>query len=68
MGRFLHHHFSCKCREPEISAAIFCFMTDKQGLGKLHFLISGRIIEDKHSINPYTGSMNSNNVVLLLED
>lgn len=43
-------------------------MTDKQGLGKLHFLISGHSIEDKHSINPYTGSMNSNNVVLLLED
>lgn len=43
-------------------------MIDKQGLGKLHSLISRRVIEGKHSINPYTGSMNSNNVVLLLED
>lgn len=47
---------------------MFCSVVCNQGLGKLHSLISGHIIDTKFLTAPYSSSMKGSNVLSLLKD
>ena len=47
---------------------MFCFIIRNQGLGKLHSLILGHIIDVKLLTAPYSGFMKGSSVMSMLED